>query len=826
MKKIFLAISLFISYVSFGQNTAIQNFDQTLRNGATITTARIVNQNGNNFSFTGGGNHQLDSILFTNNTNMQLHAIPDSISAYGNSITVGQGATTPTVGGYAYLLATYYSLPINNHALSGSGAWNAIKNHNIFLNPGELAMDIWMFGLNDVRRSATFSGPGTGHGTGSIGAIPAITTRKITNAINAMFVNKYMTAWQPAGSGTGFTRYGTWTTAYNSAAVGGKSHVDGISTGAYTSTLGDSIVFTFTGTNCAWAGIGSDGVTNTYSDSIQIFIDNVLQKVVSEDFQTDAVSDGVYDNARSPMAFFFTGLSAGTHKLKLVNRNHTSLTFVVDYFATLVSPSVGEPVLFFEAPKLDSTGYATAPADANDSVIGCLNKSIDSTVALFPAGYPVSIVKTNSFYSVANISADHIHPADAGHAQIAVGGETVLPLSSLQGITGGTTNQIGNMSFVSNLRYTVNTANGLQQFAYLSDISGGSGLTGTSGTIIKFGSSNTGVNSGLSESGSVLTSADVINVTGAVSLNPAYTVGAAFPIQAGVITSTTFPALSWHNSSAGTDLKNYDEFVDNSGNFNFRLTNDANSTATDWMKYTRVGIVPISGELDIYSVTGFPNAASPTNTAFIGESGDFAVVGINRNPVLGTITQTSKASSEIGMEGSTTNGRIHFYTNNTVNAAPTEAMVILGTHQLLLDSYGVGTFTGTVAKNLGVDASGNVIETSLTKSGTYAPTIATSTNCSAATQTVSFYTQNGTIYHVRVRGSVTATAPGDCSFTISLPSGTNTNVVSNLGEGIVNSGTTYLPAEVDASSGSLMIVHYIATGTGATTYGVSFDYSN
>jgi hypothetical protein len=55
-------------------------------------------------------------------------------------------------------------------------------------------------------------------------------------------------------------------------------------------------------------------------------------------------------------------------------------------------------------------------------------------------------------------------------------------------------------------------------------------------------------------------------------------------------------------------------------------------------------------------------------------------------------------------------GRITFLTTPDGTQAPTEKMRIANDGKLKFNSYGSGTITGTAAYNLGVDASGNVIE--------------------------------------------------------------------------------------------------------------------
>jgi hypothetical protein len=76
--------------------------------------------------------------------------------------------------------------------------------------------------------------------------------------------------------------------------------------------------------------------------------------------------------------------------------------------------------------------------------------------------------------------------------------------------------------------------------------------------------------------------------------------------------------------------------------------------------------------------------------------------------------------------------KIQFYTSS--GASPAERMRIDSTGQVQINTYGSGTFTGTVARNLAVDSSGNIIENQAnTRSVFVATSTDTTTNINATT---------------------------------------------------------------------------------------------
>jgi len=79
-----------------------------------------------------------------------------------------------------------------------------------------------------------------------------------------------------------------------------------------------------------------------------------------------------------------------------------------------------------------------------------------------------------------------------------------------------------------------------------------------------------------------------------------------------------------------------------------------------------------------------------TVPSYFGSYDDFLQMAVNRNPSTGVYNNAAKASAQISIEGSASSGKIYFFTTNTNNAIPAEAMRINGTGNVL-----IGTTTDT-----------------------------------------------------------------------------------------------------------------------------------
>lgn len=333
--------------------------------------------------------------LQINKNNTASSVTIDSLYSFGNSIADGDNATVDD-SAYVNRFAAYLNKPLIKKSLSGSGIWKAIQQHHLFINTSHSKIATVQAGLNDLRRN------GWNYKT----------VNKISNGYKSIFANHYLKSFQTANAGANVTRYGTWT-LYSGLSVGAKTNA-----GAFTQSVNDSIVYTFTDTTVVVGLMGADQSGTIYNyGNFDVYIDNVFVENVSEAAQYDGVSDGVYDNKRGPMCVIYTGLTNSSHTIKLVAKSTDYA--VVDYFGHLVDVTNAKPLIFLHVPKLSATGYAASPSSANDVIVDLANARIDSLVKKLPKGYPLRIAKTNLFYTASiasgDLDSDNIHPTNQGH---------------------------------------------------------------------------------------------------------------------------------------------------------------------------------------------------------------------------------------------------------------------------------------------------------------------------------------------------------------------------------------------------------------------------
>lgn len=639
-----------------------------------LNNAKTVNYGGYG-TYYNNGYSLYDSIRFT------YFLRPDTIFAEGNSITVGQGATTPTTGGYIYLIGTKLSISIVNGSLSGSGMWHSISDHNQRRQPGMTVMTTVMAGFNDVRRNGLAA------------------TKKITNALNAIFINHFLNRWTPGG--TVGTRYGTWGTNYTASTLGGKS----VGNGGFTSTNNDSLVYTFTDSTVVLGLMGADGTAGAYTYStFDVYIDNVLKGHYTENNQTDGVSDGVYDNKRSPMALFYTGLTYGSHTIKLVNTGTTGASFfVVDYIGHLVDATTAPAMVVFHAPKMDATGYATSPSSASDWAIDGINASLDSTIALMPAPYKVITAKTNTTYiatTASGLSGDHIHPNDLGHSQIA---------QAFYNAANYSTPPNGSIYHDGTHFYGVLSGVGVQ-FDNLSNTVTG---TGSSNTLAKWSSASTVAASSFNDNGTVSYTTQSFGVGGSPSerlhvtgTNPSLLLENSSTqrgyvnqfgnfLQFGINRNPGTGTIN--NTSAGTAALQLEQ-GSNFGKIHFLVSSANNVSPTEQFTMlsssgvgnfgigntapgSRIDIVGTHPDMRFYDTLSAVNVQSN-----IGQLNGLAVWGVNRNPVTGSTSNVNNSAAEIRMESTNGESLIHWYTTTTNNTSPTEWLRLKGNGHLLLNT--------------------------------------------------------------------------------------------------------------------------------------------
>jgi hypothetical protein len=140
------------------------------------------------------------------------------------------------------------------------------------------------------------------------------------------------------------------------------------------------------------------------------------------------------------MGIYFTGLSAGSHFITIVQNQATNF-LAVDYFCTLIPPSQSvNPFMLIHATHMTSAGYATSPALATSALTDSLNALTDSLAATFvSAGYSKTYVakpENAGFNTATDIGGDGIHPIDGGYAKIFNSMKSALPSFGIPGTDG------------------------------------------------------------------------------------------------------------------------------------------------------------------------------------------------------------------------------------------------------------------------------------------------------------------------------------------------------------------------------------------------------
>jgi len=370
-----------------GTNIKTVNGNSLLGSGDVVISAgsSLPTQTGklNNYLKTDGTNTSWSRLKFMNPAYWEL---------FGDSYTLGQGATAPVSEAYYVLLSNLYNKTYNNRAVTGTGTWMAIKQHLANVNPpansvSNIAMTSIMIGFNDLNRSG----------------VNAKTIAKITNGLKAVITNHFALSMVSGFTGSGVTRTGTWAT-YNSITLGGGKYT----TAAVTATNGSYINYDFIGDNISIGLQARDGSTSIGA-TFSVSIDGVSQGSFTTNNQTDAVADATTptSNRWGQMALNFFNLSDSNHSIVVTNTS--SDTLVVDYFSILKKPAFCTPILVSQIPKV------TTYSNGSNSLTDIANNSIDSLIALYP-DYPIVVSKTNKYLNSYNV--DGVHPSTKGHRQI------------------------------------------------------------------------------------------------------------------------------------------------------------------------------------------------------------------------------------------------------------------------------------------------------------------------------------------------------------------------------------------------------------------------
>lgn len=554
-----------------------------------------------------------DSVRYTSTATFQP---ADTTVITGNSIAFGDNGTVIPDSTYAGEFAAATVTQLYNQGVPSTGILNAIGLHYLNINPNNQVQTVSEGGLNDAR----------------YGGGPRTVQNKVVNGTKAIFVNQNLYNFTAAG--TAGTFYGTWNTSWPANSEGGKCSV-----GAFNNNhVGDSVTFSVitatTNPNIAIGWIFANSST-VYGS---VYIDNVRVDSLYFGGKTDGLANNSsYSGTYIPGASIYTGLSAGTHKVKVIYGSGAGL-LMIDYVGTLLAPTSCRPMIIMDLPHMDATGYATSPANATQAILDTISSRLDSlTASLAALGYPVYRGNTNAFYTASSpttlSASDHIHPTNAGHRQIF--NSLVSALLNLPATTPGNGTQ-----FFSNNPYIV--VNG-QPTLMITALTGNTGYIQNQTASIQAASFN--ILSGKAHN----LFADSVKIGGTNNENDAaVTLG-------GLGTTTKFPALSFDLKSGGVDSKIFRMYeVPNGTAFDF--VNDAANLSSEIMEFDRTGYQPskiklfTNVEVTNPSGTGI-NIIPLANSNGVDASGPASISGFFR-PF--RMVQNVSAGIQIDLENSNT----------------------------------------------------------------------------------------------------------------------------------------------------------------------------
>jgi hypothetical protein len=315
-------------------------------------------------------------------------------NTFGDSITVGTGAITPSTGGYAALLTSSLGMVINNQAVAGSqaqdlGQIDAIYNTSFT----QTSCTTWLPSYNDMRLNGTSATP--------------LATAK--NTIFAGVIHGAIPdAYRIAGSASGCVKTGAWTTntgVYNNLPVYSTTNGNTISCANIRGTS-IYVVLIAASTGGGQATISVDGVQ--YGGTYNLF--------------TYAASNA--GRTYSPFVVRVPNLKSGAHTVLITVVSATNIANsvnVVEVAGNGGRDYAGPDFYLGKVLHMTAVGYALfAPFNnGSDNAVDAYNSAIDDICRqVTEDGLGVVCVDTSRYNPTLDVSADNIHPADIGHQHI------------------------------------------------------------------------------------------------------------------------------------------------------------------------------------------------------------------------------------------------------------------------------------------------------------------------------------------------------------------------------------------------------------------------
>ncbi len=308
-----------------------------------------------------------------------------NLDAWGDSITLGNGASNPASTSYVALLASARGFTsVNNHGISGSQIQDEYSSI-IAYQTSYASESTILSGYNDMR---VFGASGTNQQNYEDGLLAALAWLAIPAAKKVM-----ANAAATTGTWVATTRWG-------------------ISTSLSAQQTGATMTFSASGdTVFVWATRLVTG-----GGSFSLAVDGTLYGL----WNCAGAGTSNLGTAYSPFVARIANLPGGAHVVTITTTSSAEVQIDSCAGNQDANTRSGPNVYVGNCLHMNSSGYGIAPNSGSDAVVASLNTRIAKNCQLLCAdGLNVVAVEASSRYSTSNVASDNIHPNDAGHQQIA-----------------------------------------------------------------------------------------------------------------------------------------------------------------------------------------------------------------------------------------------------------------------------------------------------------------------------------------------------------------------------------------------------------------------
>lgn len=319
----------------------------------------------------------------------------------GDSIGAGSSASSPSVNGFAQLVATRYGVSLVNNSVGGKTTYQALVS--AYATPNIHYRGSWPNGNHQIYMQEA------GHNDALYAASSPV--------LPASVAGNDLTWWtkicaKTAVAASTLTLSAGWTSiggvlCMASAQLGGD--------GKTSATVGATIGGSFTGDNIVIWTYASDAAVARMKP-FTLTVDGSVVATYAGDGQYDNPPNDSNVNGLCPRAFVYSGAGSGSHTFVITVASGTGSVYI-DSVGTLLEPDRAPPVVFLLPPRpLD---YDIPPGGgSSEYVFESVDIARQNWIKAY-SQYPISIARPNDWLNPANYNIDGEHPNTAGHLEIA-----------------------------------------------------------------------------------------------------------------------------------------------------------------------------------------------------------------------------------------------------------------------------------------------------------------------------------------------------------------------------------------------------------------------